>query len=214
MKKLAWALGLSLACRLAGAAALPPAAEALRPAIQKAEQRLQGASLQLEAARHDAQPLQAQVDEARAGSGTWWGAWFLKRRLGQLKLRLDAVEEARAAQVAAHQDLVLLLTGADEEMSGALEQSLAAAKDDSQAATWAQWWRQKEAWQERLAALQPAASPDAGGPPSRILKEALQIQAQRERALLDSLARHHALSAAECAAERSRQKLYFRAAGR
>jgi hypothetical protein len=196
-------------------ASLPPQAKALLPSIQAAEQRLQGASLQLEAARHDAEPLQVLVDQSRAEGDSWWGAWLLKRRLGQLKVRLDSVEAARAEQAAAHQDLVLLLTGADEEISGALEQSLGDVKDDSMKATWAAWWWQKQAWQQRLAALQPQGQlPPAGQgqqPPS-ILREALQIQAQREKALLDALGRRHALSAKDWSAERQRQKLYFRSA--
>jgi hypothetical protein len=214
------ALGLGLALGLLGAhglwsAALPPQAKALLPAIQAAEQQLQGASLQLEAARHDAEPLQVLVDQSRAEGESWWGAWLLKRRLGQLKVRLDSVEAARAEQAAAHQDLVLLLTGADEEISGALEQSLSEVKGDSMNATWAAWWWQKQAWQQRLAALQPQGMLPVGGQgqaPSSILREALQIQAQREKALLDALGRRHALGAKDWSAERSRQKLYFKPA--
>jgi len=208
------ALGLLGAGGLWGAA-LPPPAKALLPAIQAAEQRLQGASLQLEAARHDAEPLQMLVDQSRAEGDSWWGAWLLKRRLGQLKVRLDSVEAARAEQAAAHQDLVLLLTGADEEISGALEQSLSQVKDDSMNATWAAWWRQKQAWQQRLAALQPQGALLQAAPgreSSSILREALQIQAQREKALLDALGRRKALSAKDWSAERLRQKLYFKSA--
>jgi hypothetical protein len=213
VRRLCLGLALGLLANGVWGAALPPQANALLPAIQAAEQRLQGASLQLEAARHDAEPLQVLVDRSRAEGDSWWAAWLLKRRLGQLKVRLDSVEAARAEQAAAHQDLVLLLTGADEEISGALEQSLSEVKNDGMNATWAAWWRQKQAWQQRLAALQPQdGAPPAGQKgqqPSGILREAWQIQAQREKALLDALGRRRALSAKEWSAERARQKLYF-----
>jgi hypothetical protein len=204
---------LALAAATLGAAALPPAAESLRPAIQLAERRLQDASLQMEAARHAAQPAQEELNEARQGASSWWGSWVYERRLGQLKTRLDAVEAARAAQAEARQELSLLLTGADEELSTALEASLGAAGASQAAADvekWRSWWAQKRAWQQRLGSLGPApggadaeaASSDKGS--LRIQAELKQAQFEREKALVDLLHRHQALSQAQWGAERAR----------
>ena len=190
------------------AADWPPAVEALRPSIQSAERRLQDASLQLEAARHAAEPLQDEVAAARLKANTWWGSWLLTRRLGQLKTSLDAVETARAAQASARQDLALLLTGADEELSGALEASLASNANKGAAVVerWRAWWHQKRTWQQRLLALDPASDAQAapGKEPQRIRQEALLAQAERERALVEALHRRRALTDAEWKAEGAR----------
>jgi hypothetical protein len=211
---------LALLCALASLAplqgALPPAAEVLLPSIQAAERRLQDASLQLESARRAAQPQEKQVTEARRSAGTWWGSWLYQHRLGQLKDRLDSVESARVAQASARQELSLLLNGADEEMSTALEASLsgATAPGPGAVAQWRTWWRQKRAWQERLAELEPQGKPAAGGEASRRIQEELgRAQVEREKALLESLCRHKALSRPECAAERERLEGLERAAG-
>ena len=207
-------LGLILFAATAQAADWPPAVEALRPSIQNAERRLQDASLQLEATRHAAEPLQDEVAGARLKAGTWWGSWLLKRRLGQLKTSLDAVETARAAQASARQDLALLLTGADEEMNAALEASLSTPANKGPAFTerWRAWWRQKRAWQQRLLALDPASDAQAapGKEPQRIRQEALLAQGERERSLVDALHRRQALTEAEWTAEKARLKQAYR----
>jgi hypothetical protein len=193
---------LALFCLAAlRAAGLPPGAEALREPIQAAERRLQDASLELQVARHAAGPLQEKVVEARQQSGTWWGAWLLKRRLGQLKASLDKVEAARAAQVAARQELALLLTGVEEELLSALEVSLATApKVAGPALTekWKAWWQQKRAWHQRLLALAPEEEPagsGAGGTreSTRIREEARQAQLEREANLVQALKKRRAL---------------------
>lgn len=190
----------------------PPAVESLRPTIQVAERRLQDVSLELQAAKHAAEPVQGQVAEARSNAGTWWGTWILKRRLGQLKTSLDRVERARAGQAAARQELALLLTGADEELSTALEASLTAnskRSDKALLAKWHAWWDQKRAWQQRLDALEPASDPDesetsTSGEAQGIRHEARQAQWERERSLVEVLEKRRALSGREAAAERSR----------
>jgi hypothetical protein len=194
------ALLLILAVATMGAAGLPPGAAALQEPIRAAERRLQDASLELQVAKHAAGPLQEKVSEARQRASTWWGSWLLKRRLGQLKASLDKVEAARAAQVAARQDLALLLTGADEELTAALEVSLGGAPKPSPAMIekWRAWWLQRRAWQQRLVALAPGEDEAASGPGTgresvRIREEARQAQAEREAALIDSLRKHHAL---------------------
>jgi hypothetical protein len=199
-----WLIG-ALALLAPLEAALPPAAEELRPAMEAAERRLQDASLQLEVAKHAAQPVQNQVAQARQNADTWWGSWLYKHRLGQLKDRLDRVESARAAQASARQELCLLLTGADEEMSTALETSLGAAagkRDAGELAQWRAWWQQKRAWQQRLAALEPGAG--QGTVSADIQRELKRAQEERERGLLGALYRRGALSKGEWDRERAR----------
>lgn len=193
---------------------LPPAVEALRPSIQVAERRLQDISLELQAAKHAAEPLQGQVNDARSHANTWWGSWILKRRLGQLKTSLDRVESARSGQAAARQELALLLTGADEELSSALETSLAANVKKSDKALllkWQVWWEQKRAWQQRLDALEPSGDADsnvtaAGGEAGRIRQEARQAQWEHESALVELLEHRRALSGREASSELLRLK--------
>jgi hypothetical protein len=182
------------------AAALPPGAEALRQPILAAERRLQDASLELQVAKRAAGPVQEKVVEARQQAGHWWGPWLLQRRLGQLKTSLDKVEAARAAQVAARQELALLLTGAEEELLSALEVSLEASPRGSPALVekWRAWWQQRRVWQQRLEALspvddEPAPSGRTAKESRRIRQEALQAQAQRESELIASLRKHGAL---------------------
>ena len=182
------------------AAVLPPGAEALRKPIEAAERRLQDASLELQAAKHDAVPLQNQVIQARPGAGSWWGSWLLKRRLGQLKISLDKVEAARAAQAAAREDLALLLTGAQEELLGAMEISLAVTPKASAVLLekWKAWWQQREIWQQRLEALgagddETVETANGNAESKRIRTEARQAQLERENALVAALKKHRVL---------------------
>ena len=183
-------------------AELPPAVESLRPQIQAAERRLQDISLELQAAQHAAEPVQVEVAEARGKAASWWGSWMLKRRLGKLKMSLDRVEGARAGQVAARQDLALLLTGADEELSAALEASLGGSTgspDAAMRAKWKAWWEQKTAWQQRLDALAPIQEGEASAQPQahearHIQAEARQAQWDREQGILLTLGHKKALS--------------------
>jgi hypothetical protein len=194
------------------AAALPPAAEALRAPLQAAERRLQDCTLELQAAKRAVEPLTAEVAQDRQSAGAWWGRWLLKRSLGRLKQGLDKVEAARAAQVEARQRLALLLTAMDEELSGALEASLgglAGRRPDAEGKAKLQgWWRQKRAWQRRLEALDPASGADieADAPPAgRLIRlEARQAQVERELGLLGALAGAGALPAGEAQRERGR----------
>ncbi len=144
---------------------------------------------------------------------------MLQRSLGRLKTSLDRVESARAGQVAARQDLALLLTGADEELSAALEASLAGKTgrpDRSFLDKWRVWWEQKRAWQQRLDALEPAGDGEdsaeaLGQEAKRIRQEARQAQWDREKAILDVLESRRALPSAEIRPERARLKARFSA---
>lgn len=202
MRRAAALLLAVLAARL-GAVAFPPTVAGMLPQLDAAERRLQGATLAHEAARREAQPEQEAVAEARAGADRWLGQWRLRRALGRLKARLDAVESARVERDAARQELFLLLTGAEEELRGALEKALGGPKG---AAPLAEWWRQEQAWSGRLEALELAKdeAPGEGGKAKALLAQARLEQLQRDQALLQGLARRGVLPPGELRRERAR----------
>lgn len=196
-------LGLLLLTASLGAVAFPPAVASMLPQLDAAERRLQGATLAHEAARREAQPEQEAVADARAGAGRFLGQWRLRRALGRLKARLDAVEAARVERDAARQELFLLLTGAEEELRGALEKAVAGPRSS---APLADWWHQEQAWSARLEALELAKdeAPGEGAKAKGLLAQARLEQLQRDQALLQGLARRGSLPAGEIRRERAR----------
>lgn len=187
------------------AASFPPLVESLRPQLAQAERRLQDATLAHAAAQRESEPASEAVTEARKHAEHWWGRWLLRRDLNQLKGRLDKVEAARVEKEAARQQLFLLLTGAEEELRGALERGLQAR--ESQAALKG-WWVQERAWSQRLESLE-AAYEDArlGDSPGRfqLLAQARLEQLQRDRLILKGLKVQALISGAE--AQRDAQSL-------
>lgn len=189
---LAWGLGL-------GAAGLPPTVASELGPLRVSEQTLQEATLGLAAARREALPAAAAVEEARADASTWWGGWLLKRRLAELKRRLDRVEAARQSQAQAHAALFSLLSGMEEELRGQLE-GLSARSPEA-----AGWWRQEQDWRSRVESLEaglelaPSAPPEQG----RLLAEARRQQLRRDLLELDRLRRARALDPAQVSLDRS-----------
>lgn len=202
--RLAGAAFLLLASSLAAGTAFPPAVEALRPQLDEAERRLQGATLAHEAARREAEPASEAVAQARAQADHWWGRWLLRRDLGRLRERLDKVEAARVEREAARQELFLLLTGAEEELRGALEKALrgAAGKADL-----GDWWRQERSWSLRLESLELAYEDEArddASHPYRLLAQARLEQLGRDRRILDGLRARRVVTAEAYAVDKAR----------
>lgn len=199
-----------LACLLCLAAwplraALPPSVQAILPSLGEAERHLQDATLELEAARRDADPVQVSVTEARASAASFWGRWRLRRRLAELKQHLDKVEAARVAQSRAREEVFAVLTGLEEELRGALESAVATRAKGLKPSALQEWWRQKLAWSRRVEALEAGSEEraEAGGEERRrLLGEARAEQWERDLKLLDGLERRGALSAPEAAQER------------
>lgn len=183
-------LGLALLWALAvpmGATPFPPLVESLRPQLAHAERRLQDATLAQAAAQRESEPASQAVAEARKHAEHWWGRWLLRRDLNRLKESLDRVEAARVEKEAARQQLFLLLTGAEEELRGALERGLQARGE--QAALKA-WWAQERAWSQRLESLEAAYEDERlGDSPGRfqLLAQARLEQLQRDRQILKGL---------------------------
>jgi hypothetical protein len=167
----------------------------MRPALAQAEHDLQGASLAHEAARREAQPYREAAAQARARADHWWGRWLLRRSLARLKERLDRLESARVAQEAARQQVFLLLTALEEELRGALEKAVGAAKPEPELAA---WWRQLQAWSRRLEALElgrDEAASDERLQRSQLVAQARLDQLGRDLELLRALAARGRLDA-------------------
>lgn len=197
---------LGLALLLAWAAgplrALPPSVQAELPALQDAERRLEDATLALAAARREALGPQEDVAAARAQAGAGWGSWWLRHRLAQLKERLDRVESARQAQVAAHAAVFELLSGLEEELRASLELGLG-RREGGLAAD----WRQEQAWRQRVEALEQGLerTPGTGSQERRLLAEARLEQLRRDQRLALALRRRGQLSQAD--AEQAQRSL-------
>ena len=204
----AWALVLLCLVGRPLPAALPASVSSILPGLSEAERHLQDATLELEAARRDAEPVQAAVTDARAHASSFWGRWLLQRRLAELKQKLDKVEAGRVAQSRAREEVFTVLTGLEEELRSALETALS-AKAKPPAGELQLWWRQKMAWSRRVEALEAGGDErvEAGGAErQRLLREARAEQRERDLHLLDALERSGALPAAEAATERKGMK--------
>lgn len=194
----------------AAAAAWPPELESLLPGLPAAERRLQDASLAHEAARRESQPANDAVSAARSEAQHWWGRWRLRRALGRLKDRLDKVEAARVEREAARQELFLLLTALEEELRSALEKGLRAPQRPAPAVLKA-WWRQAQAWAQRLEALEAGQEAAAPAPEQkRLLAQARLEQLERDRELLKVLSQRRVLDAGEANAESLRLERSWR----
>jgi hypothetical protein len=192
-RALAWALASLL---FGGQArALPPSVASELPALAAAERRLEDATLALAAARREALGPQEDVNAARAQAATWWGQWWLRHRLAQLKGCLDRVEAARQEQVEAHATVFTLLSGLEEELRGAMEKAVSAGLPDGLALD----WRQEQAWRRRVEALEQGLdqSPGSGPQERRLLVEARLQQLRRDQRLAQALRSRGLLSAAE-----------------
>jgi len=176
---IALALGPALPGRAAG---LPPTVAAELPALAAAERSLQDATLELQAARREAEPAQKAADAARGGDGLW-ARWWLRRKLADLKAKLDAVESARQARARSRQAEFTVLSGLEEELRGSLESGLGEvppAKGD-----WAAWWRQKQEWTRRVEALEAATEETEGAPDAgALLTEVRLAQIARDRRIV------------------------------
>jgi hypothetical protein len=190
---------LTLAPAWSPAAELPPQAGALLADMEKAERGLQDSSLELEAARREAQPAAASVAEARREEGRFLGRWRLNRALARLKEKLDRVESARVAQARARERLILLLNGLDEEVTAALE-----VPSSTGTARRYAWWEQKRAWQRRLESLDPWTA-GSGGRQARGRRLEVRLAfLEREATLVESLLSQGVLEPYQAARERAR----------
>lgn len=201
----ALAFALALASVLRGGA-LPDTVTVILPRLALAERQLQDATLDLQAARRDAEPAQVEVTEARAEEAHWWGRWRLRRSLAALKERLDKVEQARVAQADAHAAVFTILTGLEEELRSALEAALQRKARGPSAPPLEAWWRQKQAWSRRVEALEgdqeEGRKDGAVAAHSQLLAEARLEQLDRDRGILEALAGRGILAAPEAALQR------------
>lgn len=174
--------------------ALPPSVAAELPALQAAERALEDSTLALAAARREALGPEEAVAEARAQADHWWGDWWLRHRLSQLKLSLDQVEAARQAQVRAHALVFALLSGLEEELRGSLE-----ARAARNAVGLGADWAQEQAWRERVEALEQGLerTPGTGPGEHHLLGEARLGQLRRDERLAALLQRLGVLSSVQ-----------------